>query len=352
MTNSSSPYPAEPIHDIAEFASFELFTPCVDETLWFFKDLLGMIETARSGNSVFLRGWEDSYKHSLKITDREEPGMGYAGWRAMSPQALDRRVAAITDAGLGRGWVEGEVGMGPAFEFTTPDGSIQRLNWEVDYYRAEPDNQSVLLNRRQRRPLTGVPLKHLDHLNMLAKNVTDNKNFAAEVLGFKLSEHIVMSDNIEGGAWLRLQTRSHDVAFTKDATGEGGRLHHVAFAYGTTQHLEDAADVLIDNGLEIEAGIARHGISQAQFLYVLEPGGNRIELVGQLGYQVFDPSWEPVAWRQDTLDSAIIWQGSPLPAEFDTYGTPNHHPTNYRTPNRYIQAEAQLLLGGTATPST
>ncbi len=349
---SSSPYPAEPIHDVAEFASFELFSPCVDETLWFFKDLLGMTETARSGNSVFLRGWEDSYKHSLKITEREEPGMGYAGWRAMSPQALDRRVAAITDAGLGRGWVEGEVGMGPAFEFTTPDGSIQRLNWEVDYYRAEPDNQSVLLNRRQRRPLTGVPLKHLDHINMLAKNVTDNKNFAANVLGFKLSEHIVMSDNIEGGAWLRLQTRSHDVAFTKDATGEGGRLHHVAFAYGTTQHLEDAADVLIDNGLEIEAGIARHGISQAQFLYVLEPGGNRIELVGQLGYQVFDPSWEPVAWRQDTLDSAIIWQGSPLPAEFDTYGTPNHHPTNYRTPNRYIQAEAQLLLGGTPTPST
>lgn len=270
---SSSPYPAEPIHDVAEFASFELFSPCVDETLWFFKDLLGMTETARSGNSVFLRGWEDSYKHSLKITEREEPGMGYAGWRAMSPQALDRRVAAITDAGLGRGWVEGEVGMGPAFEFTTPDGSIQRLNWEVDYYRAEPDNQSVLLNRRQRRPLTGVPLKHLDHINMLAKNVTDNKNFAANVLGFKLSEHIVMSDNIEGGAWLRLQTRSHDVAFTKDATGEGGRLHHVAFAYGTTQHLEDAADVLIDNGLEIEAGIARHGISQAQFLYVLEPGG-------------------------------------------------------------------------------
>lgn len=343
--SSSAPYPPEPIHDIAEFASFELFSPCVDETVWFFKDLLGMIETERSGNSVFLRGWEDAYKHSLKITHRDEPGMGFAGWRAMSPQALDRRVAAIKDSGLGRGWVEGEVGMGPAYEFTTPDGSVQRLNWEIDYFRAEPDNASVLLNRRQRRPLTGVPIKHLDHLNMFAKNVTDNKNFAADVLGFKLSEHIVMSDNVEGGAWLRLQTRSHDVAFTKDGMGEGGRLHHVAFAYGTTQHLEDAADVLIDNGLEIEAGIARHGISQAQFLYVFEPGGNRIELVGQLGIQIHDPSWEPVVWRQDTLDSAIIWQGSPLPAEFDTYGTPHHHPTAYRTPNRYIAAEAALLLG-------
>ncbi|MBK8446043.1 MAG: VOC family protein [Micropruina sp.] len=335
----------QPIFEIAEFASFELFSPCADETVWFFKDLLGMVETAREGDSVFLRGWEDHYKHSLKITQRDQPGMGYAGWRAMSPKALDRRVAAIKDSGLGIGWVEGECGMGPAYEFTTPDGSVQRLNWEVDYFEATPDQKSVLDNRPQRRPLTGVPLKHLDHLNMLAKDVTVNKQFASDVLGFRLSEHIILSNQVEAGAWLRLQTRSHDVAFTKDATGEGGRLHHVAFAYGTTQHLEDAAEVLIDHGLEIEAGIARHGISQAQFLYVFEPGGNRIELVGQLGYTVHDPSWQPVAWRQDTLDSAIIWQGSPLPPEFDTYGTPNRVPTNYRTPNRYVMAEAELILG-------
>lgn len=336
----------KPYFEVAEFASFELFTPCADETLWFFKDLLGMVETGREGDSVFLRGWEDHYRHSLKITQRDQAGMGFAGWRAMSQQALERRVAAITDTGLGIGWVEGEYGMGPAFEFTTPDGCVQRINWEVEYFTPEPDQKSVLDNRPQRRPLTGVPLKHIDHLNMLAKDVTVNKDFAADVLGFRLSEHIVLSNDIEAGAWLRLQTRSHDVAFTKDATGEGGRLHHVAFAYGTTQHLEDAADVLIDNGLEIEAGIARHGISQAQFLYVFEPGGNRIELVGQLGYTVHDPSWAPVTWRQDTLDSAIIWQGSPLPAEFDTYGTPNHLPTGYRTPNRYVQTEAELILNG------
>lgn len=335
----------EPMFEVAELASFELFSPNVDETLWFFKDLLGMTETAREGDSVFVRGWEDPYRHSLKITHREKPGMGFAGWRAMSQPALERRVTAIEDAGLGRGWVEGEVGMGPAYEFTTPDGSIQRINWDVDYYTPPAGEESVLRNRPQRRPLTGVPIKHLDHLNLMAKDVADNRRFAADVLGFKLSEHIVTNDDVEAGAWMRLQTRSHDVAFTKDATGEGGRLHHVAFAYGTTQHLEDAADVLTDHGLEIEAGIARHGISQAQFLYVFEPGGNRIELVGQLGYTIHDPSWEPVVWRQDTLDSAIIWYGSPLPEEFDTYGTPQVGPTAYRTPNRYIQTEAELILG-------
>jgi catechol 2,3-dioxygenase len=144
---------------------------------------------------------------------------------------------------------------------------------------------------------------------------------------------------------MRLQTRSHDVAFTRDAAGQGGRLHHVAFSYGNTQHLEDACDVLTDHGLELEAGPARHAISQAQFVYVFEPGGNRIELVGVAGYDVTDPSWEPVTWAQDDLDRAIIWYGAPLPKEFDTYGTPHSGPTNYRTPNRYIATEAALLLG-------
>lgn len=335
----------EPVFDIAQFGSFELFTPVVDETVWFFKDLLGMIETERSGNSVYLRGWEDPYKHTLKITERDQPGMGFAGWRATSPQALDRRVAAIKDAGLGRGWVEGECGVGPAYEFVTPEGILQRLNWEVEYYQAPADQKSVLHNRVQRRPINGVPIRSLDHLNMFASDVTVNKEFARDVLGFRLSEHIMFDNNVEAGAWLRLMDRSHDVAFTKDGTGEGGRLHHVAFLLGSTQHLQDAADVLTDYGLELEAGPAHHGISQAEFLYVFEPGGNRIELVGQLGYHVHDPSFEPVTWRQNTLDNAIIWYGGPLPEEFDYYGTPNNGPTAYRTPNRYIQAEAQLLLG-------
>jgi catechol 2,3-dioxygenase len=336
----------EPMHEIAEFSSFELFTPVVDETVWFFKDLLGMIETERDGRSVYLRGYDDPYKHTLKITERKDAGMGFAGWRAFSAQALERRVAAIQEAGLGRGWVEGECGVGPAYEFITPDGAVQRINWEVEYYRAPENQKSVLLNRVQRRPLNGIPIKKLDHLNMLAKDVTVNKRFVTDVLGFKLSEHIMFDNDVEAGAWLRLQTRSHDVAFTKDATGEGGRLHHVAFHLGTTQHLQDAADVLTDYGLEIEAGPSHHGISQAEFLYVFEPGGNRIELVGQIGYDVHDPSFEPITWYNDNnLDKGIIWYGGQLPAEFDTYGTPNHLPTNYRTPNRYIQAEAQLLIG-------
>ena len=85
----------EPMFEVAEFSSFELFSPVVDETVWFFRDLLGMIETHRDGKSVYLRGYDDPYKHTLKITERKDAGMGFAGWRAFSAQALERRVKAI-----------------------------------------------------------------------------------------------------------------------------------------------------------------------------------------------------------------------------------------------------------------
>ena len=337
--------PPEPIFDVAEIAAFELYSPDVDATVGFFRDLLGMIETARIGDSVFLRGWEDPYGHSLKVTYREQAGMGFAQWRTSSLAALERRVAVLDDEGLGRGWVQGEVGMGPAYEFTTPDGAVQRLGWEIEYYAAPESDRSIVLNRVQRRPLRGVPIRSLDHINLLSKDVTANKRFFAEMLGFRLSEHIIDGNDVEMGAWLRTLTRSHDVALVKDAVGEGGRLHHVAFLYGNLQHLEDACDVLTDAGIEFEAGPARHAISQAQFIYVFEPGGNRIELVGVPGYQITDPSWEPVLWAQDAIDNAIIWYGADLPAEFDTYATPLVGKTAYRTPNRYVADEAAVLFG-------
>lgn len=331
--------------DVAEFSCIELYSPCVDETLWFFKDLLGMIETGRNEDSVYLRAYEDPYLHSLKVTYRDQPGLGFAGWRASSPQALQRRAKALADSGLGRGWVEGDHGHGPAYEFTTPDGSIQRIGWEVEYFTPSDSHVSSIRSLPQRRPLHGVPARRLDHLNILSKNVTTNKEFFANCLGFRLREHIVYADQSEGGAWMGVTNQPHDVALVRDGTGRGGRLHHVSFYYGYPQHLDDLAEIFSDYGIEMEIGPARHAISRALFLYVLEPGGNRIELLGGASYTVTDPSWRPIRWSQDDLDRAIIWYGSPLPPEFETYGTPHFGPTEYRTPNRYIAAEAAALLG-------
>ena len=79
----------EPIFDVAQLAHVELLTPDLEGTLCFFKDLLGMQETERRAGSAYLRGYEEQYHHSLKVTAAPRAGLGHVAWRARSPQALD-----------------------------------------------------------------------------------------------------------------------------------------------------------------------------------------------------------------------------------------------------------------------
>lgn len=316
---------SEPIFDTHQLAHVEILTPKPDETLWFFRDLLGMEVTTQQGQSVYLRAYEDWYHHTLKITEAKEPGLGHVSWRASSPQALERRVKAIEAAGLGKGWLDGDLGHGAAYQFTTPDGHPMEIFWEVDYFQPSADQKSPLLNRPQKRPLRGVPVRRLDHVNLLASDVTVNKNFMMEQLGFRLREHIVLNNGIEAGCWLSVSPLVHEVALMRDGKGARGRLHHVCYWYGYPQNLNDLADVFREQGIYIEAGPGKHGISQAMFMYVYEPGGNRVELFGDPGYLIFDPAWKPIVWTEETLAAGIVWFGGNLPGEFFLYGTPVVH---------------------------
>jgi catechol 2,3-dioxygenase len=312
----------EPLFETAQLAHVELLTPKPDQTLWFFKELLGLEESGREGQSVYLRAYEDFYHHTLKVTESPQAGLGHVSWRTTSPQALARRARAIEATGLGTGWIDGDQGHGPAYRFIDPDGHKMEILWEVEYYQAPPEKRTELLNRPQKRPLRGVPVRRLDHVNLLASNVTSNRDFMMEQLGFRLREHVMLDNGTEAAAWLSVSSVVHEVAFMGDRTGSKGRLHHVCYWYGYPQHLADISDVFTENGIRIEAGPGKHGISQAYFMYVFEPGGNRIELFGDAGYLIFDPAWKPVTWREKDLDKGIIWFGSPLPAEYFLYGTP------------------------------
>jgi catechol 2,3-dioxygenase len=75
---------SEPIFDVAQLAHVELLTPDIDGTLRFFKELLGMQETERRGSSAYLRGYEEYYHHSLKVTEAPRAGLGHVAWRARS----------------------------------------------------------------------------------------------------------------------------------------------------------------------------------------------------------------------------------------------------------------------------
>lgn len=312
--------------DVAQLAHLEIYTPDPEGTLWFFKDLLGMVETAREGQSVYLRAYEDFYHHTLKITENKQPGLGHVAWRAQSKNALERRIADLEKSGLGKGWIDGDLGHGPAYQFTTPDNHLMEILYEVDYFEASEDQKSCLLNRPQKRPLYGVPVRRIDHVNLMVSDVPKNRNFMGDQLGFRLRERIVANNGTEIGNWLSVSPLVHELAFMKDSstTESGlGKMHHIAFWYGMPQDLNTLADVLVENDIKIEAGPLKHGVSQALCMYVFEPGGNRVELFGDSGYLIFDPEWEPITWTENELERAVIFYGAPLPDTYFTYGTPD-----------------------------
>jgi catechol 2,3-dioxygenase len=310
----------EPMFEVAHLGHVELLTPRPDETLRFFTRVLGMSVTDRTGPSVYLRGWGDYERCTLKLTEHPQGGLGHIAWRTTSPAALDRRVAALERLGAGRGWLDGDCGHGPAYQFVDPDGHLMELYYAAERYRADESQRSRLKNQPQRYPGVGVSVRRLDHVNALASEVTVNRRFMVENLGFRLREHVVLDDGTEAGAWISVTPLAHDLAYTLDATRARGRLHHVAFWVDNREDVLRAADVFLENDVAIESGPSKHAITQAFFLYAYEPGGNRIEIFSS-GYLIFAPDWEPICWTQAERARGQAW-GLPLPPSFHTYGTP------------------------------
>jgi len=311
---------------VAQLAHVELLTPRMDQSLWFFRDVLGLEESARDGRSIYLRAYEDFYHHTLQLTEAGSAGLGHIAWRAASEVALQTLTGRLETTGLGQGWSPGTLGHGPAYRFASPDGHPMEVLWEVGYYQASPEKRSLLRNRPQKRPLRGVPVRRLDHVNVLARSVSGVREFMQEILGFRLREQKVGEGGTEVGAWLSVSPMVHEIAVMRDATGAAGRFHHLAYWYGYPQHLIDAADVCADYEITIEAGPGKHGTTQAMFLYVFEPGGTRVELFGDTGYLIFDPDWKTVVWdvaNESDLEKSSIWCGGRLPETFYTYGTPS-----------------------------
>ena len=77
----------EPNTDIAHLGHLEIFTPKPEESLRFFIDIMGMTESGREGDSVYLRAWDDYERHTLKLTAAEQPGLGHMGLRAQPTRA-------------------------------------------------------------------------------------------------------------------------------------------------------------------------------------------------------------------------------------------------------------------------
>jgi catechol 2,3-dioxygenase len=311
----------EPIMDVAHLGHLELLTPKPDESLRFFVDVLGMTESGRAGDSVYLRAWDDYERYSLKLTAASTSGLGHVAFRARSPQALQRRADALKRSGLGEGWHDGDLGHGRAYRFRDPDGHPIEIYFETEWYEAPGALKPALKNQAQRFPARGINVRRLDHFNCLAVDVKANREFFERYLGFRLTEQIVLNDGTEAGMWLTCTNKSYDFAYTREAHGVPGRFHHITYALDSREDILRAADIFLENGVFIETGPHKHAIQQTFFLYVYEPGGHRVEVANAGARLILAPDWKPITWSEEERKKGQAW-GLKTIESFHTHGTP------------------------------
>ena len=148
----------------------------------------------------------------------------------------------------------------------------------------------------------------IDHFNGLAVDIKANREFFENYLGFLLTEQIVLDDGT--------RSRHVDDRDQQDPTtspirattpARKGRLHHVTFALDSREDMLRAADIFLENGVYIETGPHKHAIQQTFFLYVYEPGGNRVEVSCAGARLVLAPDWKPITWTEAERKKGQAW---------------------------------------------
>ena len=157
----------------------------------------------------------------------------------------------------------------------------------------------------------------------------------------------------------------HDTALTG---GNGPRMHHVAFATHEKHNIIQICDKMgaLRISDRIERGPGRHGVSNAFYLYILDPDGHRIEIYTQ-DYYTGDPDNPTITWdvhdnqRRDWWGNPVVpsWyteaslvldlDGNPQPVierttspKWPSPWAPTASPTPARTKTRPPQAPTQM----------
>lgn len=306
--------------DIAHVGPIELYTPVLEETRDFFVNLLAMREVHREDGAVYVHAWDDYQSYTLRLVQRDRAGVGRTYLRAASPEAFERFRASLHQTPYWRGTDASVRGLGEVLLFDDPDGHPMGLYWEVDRYEADED-APALKNQAAAFPGRGANVRRLDHVNYLTADVPPVSDFLGDVLGARCTERIVTDEGAPAAIWFSLGNKSYDLVYTSDWTGSHGRLHHLAFATDTREDILRAADVFLEAGTHIETGPHKHAIQQTFFLYVWEPGGNRIELCNAGARLILAPDWKTVSWTAAERAKGQAW-GLKTIDSFHTHGTP------------------------------
>ena len=288
--------------EIAKLGHVALVSQDLEKSLGCFRDTIGLEETEVVDGVHFLRAWGDFEHHTLSITAGEKSYVDHIGWRTKRREDVATFAKLLEAAGTEVRWVKAgeEVAQGEAIRFELPSGHHFELYYDMEKTPADESRKSVLKNQTYKSWAKGVSPRRIDHVNLqTSQNNAEIVQYLKEVLGFKLREYFVNPDDVQIASWLSVTNLVHDVAImSTPRSKEQNEMHHIAYWLDNSQDVLRAADILCEADLQF-VGPGKHGISQAMYIYVKDPGsGLRLEIFTN-GYLIFEPDWEPIKWTYE-----------------------------------------------------
>lgn len=298
----------DPPFNIVRLSHVELIVKDLALSRAFYVETLGLQVTDENNDRIYLRAMEERGHHCLVLTQGTQAQVGELGFKVFDEQHLEQGAAWFESQGLPVEWVTRPY---QAKTFCTHDPHGIPLEFYARMDRLEPIHQQYKL-------YNGVKPLRIDHFNCFSPNVDESVAFFNQ-LGFRVTEYT--EDEKTGNLWAAWTHRKggvHDIAFTN---GRGPRLHHLAFWVPTPLNIIDLLDLMSTTGYiaNIERGPGRHGISNAFFLYILDPDGHRTEIYCS-DYQTIDPDHEPIRWDLKDPQRQTLW-GAPAPKSWFEHGS-------------------------------
>jgi catechol 2,3-dioxygenase len=265
----------------------------MEESVKFYTEIVGLNEVCRTGDGrVCLKTWDEFDHHSLVLRQAETAGLDFFAFKVENDCLLDKYAEDTKAFGLECEFIAAKTdqpGFGRRLSVKIPNG--HRIDLYADVEISEPHPQ--LRNPHiWNEPPRGVGVRFFDHGLLAGPNSAETVRYFIEVLGLSKVEVVKMPEGPgDIATWLSCATRLHDVAIIE--RDEPGKLHHVAFSLRDWTEIGRAADVLAVNGVVIDAGPTRHGVTRGQTIYFFDPSGNRIETyAGDFAYYPDMPTRE------------------------------------------------------------
>ena len=300
---------AEPPFNVVRASHVEFGVRDLGRARAFYVDCLGLLETAREADALYLRGVEERNHHSIVLRQAPAPEIRALGFKVASEADLDRAAAWFARHDLP-----------VAFPDVPHQGRTLRtadgFGMPLEFYVRMDQVQSMLQRYAAHQ---GARIQRIDHINCFTPDVQASYDFYTGI-GFRLTEY-TETDEADAklwAVWLHRKGNVHDLAFTN---GAGPRLHHIGMWTAAATDILHICDVMATSGwlAHMERGPGRHGISNAFFLYIRDPDGHRIELFTS-DYLTVDPDLEPIRWSLSDPQRQTLW-GDPAPRSWFEEGS-------------------------------